>query len=175
MLMQEERHCFSPSSMIDGCMPVVNMCRNSVAHRTQYDLYPRHKFVPFYEMPSILDDLSTEYGGEFFKMSNTTIGNVPYIRMQLPTQPSMHATKTLAQIQNRNDAAGSLQTDAVNALASLPVKRTLDGTVKSNNDAELQRAEKSQDDLSNRKYLLIAMAFFVGIFIVKLVRISSAN
>lgn len=170
--MQEERHCFSPSSIIDGCMPVVNMCRNSVAHRTQYDLYPRHKFVPFYEMPGILEDLSTEYGGDFFKMSNTTIGNVnvPYIRMQLPTQSSMHATKTLAQIQNRNDAAGSLQADAVNALATLPVKRTLDGTVKSNHDAELQRTEKSQDDLPNRKSFLFVMPyhfFLLGIFMAK--------
>lgn len=157
MLMQEERYTFSPSSVIDGYMPVVNMCRNSIAHRTQYDAYQRHKYMPFYCSSSILDDVSTDYG-DLMKMSNAAFGNitVPYICMQLPvhSQGSAQAAKTTTSqtTQNGNDATDGLQADATSALATLPVKRTLDGTVKSSSETEHQRTAQLQDDASNGEY-----------------------
>lgn len=154
--MQEERYTFSPSSVIDGYMPVVNMCRNSIAHRTQYAAYQRHKYMPFFCPSSILDDVSSDYS-DLMKMSNSTFHNitVPYLRVQLPVE-SMTTSKGSTQQtpQNGNDATdgNGLQADSTSVLATLPVKRTLDGTVKSSSETEHERATQLQDDVSNSEY-----------------------
>lgn len=135
MLMQEKLYDFSadyrPSSVGDYSPVVVaaavNLCRNTSSPRTHLNPYECSKYMPLYYSSKIF----SEYSQLLAKPSLlTTNVSVPYLTMQLPVRtPALPPQNSPTESINTTDSTSASATN--NAFVSLPVKRTLDGSVKS--------------------------------------------
>lgn len=136
--MQEKLYDFSsdyrPSSVGDYSPVVVaaavNLCRNTSSPRKHLNSYECSKYMPLYYSSRIF----SEYSQLLAKPSLLTSSlSVPYLTMQLPVRPPALTTQNPA-VEN---CIGALAADSslpaiTNAsFSSLPVKRSLDGSVKS--------------------------------------------
>lgn len=141
MLMQEKLYDFSsdyrPPSVgvgVGDYSPVVvaaavNLCRNKTTPRSHLNPYECSKYMPLYYSSKIF----TEYSQMLAKPSLlTSATTVPYLTMQLPIRtPSLVRNRQIENI-NAPDSSSSTTTIVSNGFSTLPVKRTLDGSVKSN-------------------------------------------
>lgn len=138
MLMQEKLYDFSSdyrSSSVGDYSPVVvaaavNLCRNTSSPRKHsLNSYECSKYMPLYYTSRIFN----EYSQLLAKPSLVTSSlSVPYLTMQLPVRPPL--TTQNPPVEN---CIGALAADSTllattnSSFSSLPVKRTLDGSVKS--------------------------------------------
>lgn len=133
MLMQEKMYDFSseyrPSSVGDYSPVVVaaavNLCRNTASPRSHLNPYECSKYMPLYYSSKIFSEYSQLLAKPSLLTSSTS---VPYLTMQLPVR-----TPTLARNPSvESVTVSSSDSTASNGFTTLPVKRTLDGSVKSN-------------------------------------------
>lgn len=145
MLMQEKLYDFSsdyrPSSVGDYSPVVVaaavNLCRHKTTPRSHLNPYECSKYMPLYYSSKIF----SEYSQLLAKPSLLTPANTaPYLTMQLPIRvPPMVRNPSSADSINVPDSSSN---GVNNAFSTLPVKRTLDGSVKSNEiPCEIQRTQ----------------------------------
>lgn len=133
MLMQEKLYDFSadyrPSSVGDYSPAVVaaavNLCRNTASPRPLFNPYECSKYMPLYYSSKIFTEYSQLLAKPPSLLASTT---VPYLTMQLPIRPP---TLTRNSSVDNNHASDSISTTAANnTFLTLPVKRTLDGSIK---------------------------------------------
>lgn len=133
--MQEKLYGFSseyrPSNVSDYSPVVVaaavNLCRNTSSPRTHLNPYPYEcsKYMPLYYSSKIF----SEYSNLLAKPSLLT-SSVPYLTMQLPVRASALPPQNPSVESITSSDSKSTKINK-NAFLSLPVKRTLDGSVKS--------------------------------------------
>lgn len=156
MLMQEKLYDFSsdygPTSVVGDYSPVVvaaavNLCRNTSSPRTHLNPYECSKYIPLYYTSKIFNDFD-KYNQLLAKPTSLlpSAVSMPYLTMQLPIRPSP-LTRDQTSVDNSNVTSSSnASLSSVNGngvgtgFSTLPVKRTLDGSVKSN-EPENQRTQ----------------------------------
>lgn len=140
MLMQEKLYDFSSSSdyrpsSVGDYSPVVvaaavNLCRNTSSPRSHLIPYECSKFMPLYYSSKIFSEYSQLLAKPSALLSSATTTSVPsYLTMQLPIPPppSLARNQTVDSVSVSDSASVAVN----NGFATLPVKRTLDGSVKS--------------------------------------------
>lgn len=150
MLMQEKMYDFSadyrPTSVGDYS-PVfvaaaVNLCRNTASPRTHLNLnpYEYHKYMPLHYNSKIFHDLDkySQLLSSKPSLLASSTHTLPYLTMQLPIRTSSLPQNATI---NKFDVSTATSTLNSNPFDSLPVKRTLDGTIKSNETPETQRTQ----------------------------------
>lgn len=149
MLMQEKLYDFSADYRPTGVgdySPVfvaaaVNLCRNTASPRAHLNLNPYEysKYMPLYYNSKIFNDLD-KYSQLLSKPSllASSTQTLPYLTMQLPIRTSSLSQNATI---NKFDLSTATSTLNSNPFDSLPVKRTLDGTIKSNETPETQRTQ----------------------------------
>lgn len=146
MLMQEKMNFFSsdyrPASVGDYSPVVVaaavNLCRNTSSPRPHLNPYECSKYMPLYYTKKIFNDFD-KYSQLLAKPSlsfSSSTATVPYLAMQLPLRPTTLSKNLPVDIIATSPTA----TITSNEFNALPVKRTLDGTVKAN-EPENQRTQ----------------------------------
>lgn len=130
---------YRPSSVGDYSPVVVaaavNLCRNTSSPRPPRGPYECTKYMPLYYSSKIITEYSQLLSQpSLISASSTT----PYLSMQLPLRaPPLPRHASLDNLHT-SDVTPALSN---NAFASLPVKRTLDGSVKSTEPCENQRTQ----------------------------------
>lgn len=143
MLMQEKLYDFSsdyrPSSVGDYSPVVVaaavNLCRNTTSPRSYLKPYECSKYMPLYYSSKIFSEYSQFLTKPTLFTSNSgnstnTAATLPYLTMQLPVRASV--LPKLDSLTDSISASDSITNGVSTTFNSLPVKRTLDGSVKSN-------------------------------------------
>lgn len=151
MLMQEKLYDFSsdyrPSSVGDYSPVVVaaavNLCRNTVSPRPHFNPYECSKYMPLYYRSKFFNEYSQLLSKPTSLLSSSSAINaaitgttVPYLTMQLPIRPSTLTARNpdggVESINGSDSTTTSITNNNNNsAYSSLPVKRSLDGSIKS--------------------------------------------
>lgn len=148
--MQEKMYDFSADyrpTRVGDYSPVfvaatVNLCRNTVSPRTHLNLNPYEysKYMPLYynsKFFSDFDKYSQLLSSKPSLLASST-QTLPYLTMQLPIRTSSLSQNGTIDNFDVSTAESTLNS---NPFDSLPVKRTLDGMVKSNQTPETQRTQ----------------------------------
>lgn len=146
MLMQEKLYDYSsdyrPPSVGDYSPVIVaaavNLCRNTASPRLNHlNSYECSKYMPLCYSSKIFSEYSQLLAKPSI-LSSASISSVPYLTMQLPIR-----TSTLTRhSSDENDTVSTSDSNTITenhlAFATLPVKRTLDGCVKTNETVSCQ-------------------------------------
>lgn len=144
MLMQEKIYDFRPSSVGDYSPVVVaaavNLCRNTSSPRINHlNPYECSKYMPLYYSSKIFSEYSQLLAKPSSLLSSSSLSlsslssassptsTVPYLTMQLPVR-----TPSLAQNPSVDNVNASKPETNNSSFTTLPVKRTIDGSVKTN-------------------------------------------